>query len=164
MAIDPSAPKASPHDSPAKQLETQKSTLSEDLGCLGCLGLFGVLFLIIPVLQLLLPTTLSSEPQQRTLNRWGWVAGSAGVIVLAGAGSWGLDLLLKNTVGKQKRLKDVFFQLIDQRDGQISVLEFARLANVTGPEARKFLDQQAAAFNGTFEPGENGGVLYQFER
>jgi hypothetical protein len=46
--------------------------------------------------------------------------------------------------------------------GRLSVLDFAIAAQITGREARQFLDQRAKEFWGDFEPTSAGDVLYTF--
>lgn len=59
-------------------------------------------------------------------------------------------------------LHQVFYAQIAAHQGRISVLDFAIAAQLTGSEARQFLDQRAKDFWGDFEPTPGGDVLYTF--
>ncbi|NEP18883.1 MAG: hypothetical protein F6J97_18615 [Leptolyngbya sp. SIO4C1] len=59
-------------------------------------------------------------------------------------------------------LNNHFYQLLRQQQGQISVLDFAMLTQLSGPEAKQYLDAQAKAFHASFEASPRGDVLYIF--
>lgn len=63
---------------------------------------------------------------------------------------------------RELALHQVFYAQIAAHQGRISVLDFAIAAQLTGSEARQFLDQRAKDFWGDFEPTPGGDVLYTF--
>ena len=63
---------------------------------------------------------------------------------------------------REKALYQVFYAQIAAHQGRLSVLDFAIAAQITGSEARQFLDQRAEEFWGDFEPTPAGDVLYTF--
>lgn len=64
----------------------------------------------------------------------------------------------------EKRLYDCFYECLKAQQGRISALDFAMKAQITGPQARSFLDARAKDFFGDFEPTNYGDVLYTFRR
>ncbi|MEL6442469.1 MAG: hypothetical protein AAFQ80_24905 [Cyanobacteria bacterium J06621_8] len=70
-------------------------------------------------------------------------------------------LNLKNNK-KENYLRSVFFNTIKQNGGSITVLEFAMKANITGIEARKYLDQYAVEFEANFDTTKEGCMVYLF--
>ncbi len=79
-------------------------------------------------------------------------------------GSW---LALNNNRQSQKserdRLQKVFFSLLREGNGNINVLRFSMEANVSGAEAKAYLEQQAKEFNAAFNVSEEGKVFYYFD-
>ncbi len=63
---------------------------------------------------------------------------------------------------RQNHLNQIFYHLVQHQQGRVSVLDFAMQAQLSGPEARHYLDQQAQAFSAQFEPTPQGDVLYVF--
>lgn len=63
---------------------------------------------------------------------------------------------------RERALHQIFYAQVAAHQGRISVLDFAIAAQLTGSEARRFLDQRAQDFWGDFEPTPNGDVLYTF--
>ncbi|MFQ4136089.1 hypothetical protein PGN35_007185 [Nodosilinea sp. PGN35] len=63
---------------------------------------------------------------------------------------------------RDRVLHQVFYAQVAAHQGRISVLDFAIAAQITGREARRFLDQRAQDFWGDFEPTAAGDVLYTF--
>jgi ribosomal protein L7/L12 len=76
-------------------------------------------------------------------------------------------LMFNNTRQSQKserdRLQRVFFNLLRQGDGNINVLRFSMEANISGAEAKVYLDERAKEFNAAFNVSEEGRVFYYFD-
>lgn len=98
----------------------------------------GSLLLLIWILQFLLPWLLLAS--------------------LVGAGFW----LWQHHQQRKKQLYQLFYDLIKARGGRIHVLDFAMAAQLTGREARTFLDARAREFFANFEPTDHGDILYTF--
>ncbi|MDJ0737640.1 MAG: hypothetical protein QNJ47_26895 [Nostocaceae cyanobacterium] len=60
------------------------------------------------------------------------------------------------------RLDSAFYSLIEQQNGQISLLIFAKEAQISGEEAKRYLDTKAKEFNATFDLNPAGGIYYHF--
>lgn len=63
---------------------------------------------------------------------------------------------------KSDKLRGIFFRLIEENQGDISILRFVRETNLTVEEAQEYLDRQALALNGTFDVTEDGNIFYHF--
>ena len=83
-----------------------------------------------------------------------WLVGAG----LVGAGVW---FWHRHQV-QHRSLHLLFYEQLEARQGRISVLEFAMAAQLTGAEAREFLDARAREFFANFEPTDSGDVLYTF--
>ncbi|WP_041780199.1 hypothetical protein [Allocoleopsis franciscana] len=56
----------------------------------------------------------------------------------------------------------IFYEFLKQSKGQITLLQFAMEAKLTGTEARQFLEEQAREFNANFEVNDQGEIFYFF--
>jgi large subunit ribosomal protein L7/L12 len=82
---------------------------------------------------------------------------------LTGAGGWmAWQLDQQSKEEKRARLQSIFYGLLKKGKGQLTVLQFAMEAKLSGTEARQFLDEQARDFNGNFEVNDQGEVFYTF--
>ena len=80
------------------------------------------------------------------------------LVGLTGVGLW----LWQRHRQQQQYLHTVFYDCLQASQGQVSALEFAMAAHVTGQQARAFLDARARDFWADFEPTDQGDVLYRF--
>ncbi|WP_026732074.1 hypothetical protein [Fischerella sp. PCC 9605] len=60
------------------------------------------------------------------------------------------------------RLQSTFYRLLEENNGKISVLSFAKQAEINGDEAKRYLDAKAKEFNATFDINPQGGIYYYF--
>lgn len=78
-------------------------------------------------------------------------------------GSWMLiDGQRKDRLAAHDRLQSHFFQVLQQQNGRITLLNLAMATGVSGQVAKTFLDEKAKEFNANFEVDETGNVLYCF--
>jgi hypothetical protein len=63
---------------------------------------------------------------------------------------------------EQERLQGVLYQLITDKQGTFTLVQFAIAADIPPKAAQDFLDQQATAFNANFNVSEQGSIVYQF--
>jgi hypothetical protein len=63
---------------------------------------------------------------------------------------------------QQERLNGVFYQLIQEHEGRVTVLDFAMTAKLTAIAAREYLDARAKEFSAHFEVTERGDMFYLF--
>jgi large subunit ribosomal protein L7/L12 len=82
---------------------------------------------------------------------------------VTGAGGWIAWRLHQQGKNKRRdRLQSIFYELLKQSKGQITALQLAMEAKLTGTEARQFLDEQAREFNANFEVNAQGEIFYFF--
>ncbi|QIZ72542.1 hypothetical protein [Oxynema aestuarii] len=63
---------------------------------------------------------------------------------------------------ERDRLQHLFYRIVREYDGRIGVLGFAMEAEITGEEAKLFLDEKAREFDASFEVREDGSIYYRF--
>lgn len=63
---------------------------------------------------------------------------------------------------KEKKIRKVFFNLIQKNQGSITVMDLAIAANISGTDAKKYLNQFAVEFDATFDNTEQGHIVYLF--
>lgn len=85
-----------------------------------------------------------------------------GVPLVAGGGWLILGSRRQNRKLLSQHLQSTFYNLVELGEGRISVLQFAKEANITATEAKQYLDKQAKEFNATFDHGKQGGIYYHF--
>ncbi len=100
--------------------------------------LAGLTLAVIVIVRILLP----------------WLVGAG----LVGAGIW----FWHRHQMQRRALHLQFYEHLAAHQGRISVLEFAMATQLTGSEARAFLDARAREFFANFEPTDSGDVLYTF--
>ncbi|MDB9526546.1 hypothetical protein PN498_11140 [Oscillatoria sp. CS-180] len=84
--------------------------------------------------------------------------------LVGGAVVWGLWFCWQRHLDFQKRLYICFYDHLEMHQGRISALDFAMTAQISGPQARTFLDARAKDFFANFEPTNYGDVVYTFHR
>lgn len=57
---------------------------------------------------------------------------------------------------------DRFFQLLQENQGRITLMQFAIATRLSGEEATEYLDKQAIEFNANFDVDEQGNIFYVF--
>ena len=60
------------------------------------------------------------------------------------------------------QLRTQFFTLLQVSQSRLTVLQLAMEAQISGGEARQFLDEMATEFNATFDTSEQGDIIYCF--
>jgi hypothetical protein len=64
---------------------------------------------------------------------------------------------------KHQHLQSQFYQMLQQNQGQITVLGFAIQSQLPASEARLYLDQKAKEFHANFQVNDEGAVSYHFD-
>ncbi len=125
------------------------------------LSFSSILLMHVTVEALSTNNKATQEQKQEMADRAfaGLALGLSGV----GLGS-SLILSLKKQHQRQltSHLQSTFYRLVEEQRGEISLLRFAKEAEITGEEAKLFLDSKAQEFNATFDHSNNGGVYYHF--
>jgi hypothetical protein len=127
----------------------------------GILLSFGFLFLMVGMAE------LSEKDRDSDSAIWGCLA--LGVPMLAGGGwiVWGLDRKYRKQLESKKkqeddRLNSIFFRLLKEEKGRVTTLQMAMEAQISGEEARDYLDRKAKEFEATFDVGDHGEIFYLF--
>ncbi len=90
------------------------------------------------------------------------------VFAIAGLAAGSYYLWQQNRKQKQHRQKQQarinakFYQLLQQQQGRISVLDFAMRTQMNGTAAQAYLNTQAQAFSAFFETTPQGDIIYVF--
>jgi hypothetical protein len=109
-----------------------------------------------PALKLILPAALMLLVLQKILPLL--------LAIAAASGAWHI---LQRYQQKQQRqqgnLDDIFYQLIQEYQGRMTVLDLAMNTKLPPQQVQEYLDQRAAEFSAQFEVTEQGGIVYYFE-
>ncbi|MBW4604142.1 MAG: hypothetical protein KME29_32385 [Calothrix sp. FI2-JRJ7] len=81
-------------------------------------------------------------------------------IPLTGAG--GLLVWEMYQKDRKQRLHSVFYQLLNQNQGRITLMQFALEAQLTAGVAKQYLDEKAKDFGAAFNVSEDGQFYYCF--
>jgi hypothetical protein len=60
-------------------------------------------------------------------------------------------------------LQSLFYQMLQENNGKITLLRFAMQSQLPAGTARKYLDEKAKEFNANFKVNEEGAVSYHFD-
>ncbi|MEO0455845.1 MAG: hypothetical protein AAF152_04580 [Cyanobacteria bacterium P01_A01_bin.114] len=124
------------------------------------IGLFGLggLFAAVSVDALLDP-----QEEDRVLSV---LVGSVMAAVPAAGGIWlwrsANAPRLKAQAAEAQRLQSVFYQLVEEKQGKFTLIEFAIAAQLPGDKARAFLDEQSKSFGADYDVTDKGDIVYQF--
>ncbi len=128
---------------------------SANLGCGIFVIIIGLLCLVVPVVQFLAGTPEGATSRLRSL---GW-AGLLGGVPLTAIGAWySIDTLIQ----RRAKLRSTFYALVEAQDGELTLLQYAKAADVSGKQAKAYLNERAKEFNATFEVDTKGGIIYRF--
>ena len=58
---------------------------------------------------------------------------------------------------------NLFFRLVKEGEGRITLMRFAMEAQLSGEEAKQFLAQKVKEFDGNFDVSEQGDIAYRFQ-
>jgi len=61
------------------------------------------------------------------------------------------------------RLQSIFYQMLQENQGRVTVLGFAMQSQLPAFVAREYLDEKAKEFNANFKVNEEGAVSYHFD-
>jgi hypothetical protein len=63
---------------------------------------------------------------------------------------------------ENQHLQQVFFDLLQETGGEVTVLQFSMAAQISGKLAKEYLEQCAKEYNATFQVDEEGNISYRF--
>lgn len=85
-----------------------------------------------------------------------------GVPITAAGGWLAWTLHQQDRKQVQQRLQSLFYQLLNQNEGKITLMQFALEAQLTAGVAKQYLDEKAKEFGATFNVSEDGQIYYCF--
>ncbi|MBF1988015.1 hypothetical protein [Fischerella thermalis] len=128
----------------------------------GVLLSFGFIFLMISAVEIL-TYNQKPTPQEQQKAADTIIGGLVFGLPAIAYGGWLVWSMRKQ---HQKllsdRLQSTFYHMVEENSGTISLLSFAKQAEISGEEARQYLDAKAKEFNATFDINSQGGVYYHF--
>ncbi|MBN3897458.1 MAG: hypothetical protein HWQ41_19910 [Nostoc sp. NOS(2021)] len=129
-----------------------------------CLLLFGIPFSTVMIWEIINPKT---APKDKNDAVAALIILTIPSTVMGGWLSWSLvqqnkreEALLVES--EQKRIGLVFLELAENNSGSITVLQLARNAEISTPEAKQYLDEKAKELSADFEVNEDGNISYRF--
>lgn len=123
----------------------------------GFLLTWGFLFLIVPVFVLPDPNASQEDKDEA-------IAALVLGIPTAAWGAWLAWGLYRQREQEQRdRLQAIFYRLVQQGNGSITILELAMEAKLSGDAAKQYLDAKAREFGATFDVTDRGSITYEFD-
>ena len=131
--------------------------------CAGFMVSVGVLFLMVSVGTLFELNAENITPEQKQEAEDAFLGGLfLGVPFTAGGGSMLWGMRRKNQKELSDRLDSIFYEILQANHGKITVLQLAMAAKLPGKQAKEYLNQKSQEFNASFEPSEQGDIIYLF--
>lgn len=134
----------------------------------GLLLAFGFVCVMVTISELFDRDVTPEEKQNAMDTAIGGLA--FGIPTLAAGGWLGAELYrdkqkkkLELDKEESDRLQGIFFQMLRERNGQITVLHFSMESQLSANHAKLYLDEKAKEFNADFEVSDRGDVVYHFQ-
>lgn len=128
----------------------------------GLLLTFGGLVLLVPLIVFTMPNQ-DASPEDKQEDRDAALGGLALGLPAVALGGWlARGLQKQHSKETRDRLQSIFYQLIQDGDGTITTLRFAAEAQLSGKEAKQYLDEKAKEFDANFDVNSEGGISYRF--
>ncbi|MFS8120076.1 MAG: hypothetical protein ACMG55_16545 [Microcoleus sp.] len=87
------------------------------------------------------------------------------LLVIGMSGVVGLFITNNLNENKQKkRLDEAFYQLLENQNSQISLIQLAASARVEAEVAQQYLDRQVKIFSAILDVDDEGDTFYRFPR
>ncbi|MCY7383731.1 MAG: hypothetical protein LH628_14325 [Microcoleus sp. CAN_BIN18] len=87
------------------------------------------------------------------------------LLVIGMSGLVGLFITNNLNKNKQKRrLDEAFYQLLENQNSQISLIQLAASARVEAEVAQQYLDRQVKIFSAILDVDDEGDTFYRFPR
>ncbi|MDJ0635726.1 MAG: hypothetical protein QNJ34_21240 [Xenococcaceae cyanobacterium MO_188.B29] len=121
-----------------------------------CLLSLGSICLLISIITFI-------EPEQSQESREDALITLVLGLPLTISGGWLLWSLSKqNQQQKDNQIRSHLLHLVEERNGSITVLDFAKEAKISSVEAKKYLDKYLKEFDAILEITEQGNIIYKF--
>jgi ribosomal protein L7/L12 len=117
----------------------------------------------IPISFLALVAVLDAKntPQNRWESGLALVTLGLPPTLLGGWLAWGSQNASQRE--HRDRLQSIFFRLLKESNGHLTVIRFAMESGLDGEAAKFYLDDRAKEFNATFNVTETGSISYYFD-
>ncbi len=87
------------------------------------------------------------------------------LFVISLSGFVGLFVVNNLNEGKRKqRLDEAFYQLLENQNSQISLIQLAASARVEAQVAQEYLERQVKVFSAVLDVDDEGDTFYRFPR
>lgn len=126
---------------------------------------FGFLFLVVFISLIVEPQEDDDVPPAAYVAASVIMAGPpllGGGLLLWSAARQGVNSRKVQEAKSQAELRDLFFTLLQENQGELSVLKFAMVAELSGEAAREYLDERAKEFGADFNVSDRGEITYVF--
>ncbi|NEO28556.1 MAG: hypothetical protein F6K03_17175 [Kamptonema sp. SIO4C4] len=117
----------------------------------------GFPFLLLGMVDLLNPNVSPEEKQ----DAWAGMT-IVGIAPMGLGGFLVWNVYQQQVKEDQERLQQVFFQILEDQQGNITPLHLSLEAKISAEKARQYLDEKAKAFNANYEVSDDGNITYQF--
>jgi hypothetical protein len=84
------------------------------------------------------------------------------LLILFGLGAGTVGSIVRSN--RRKRLESAFYQLLQQQDSQISLIQLMAISQVSSQTAKVFLDEQTRLLDGIPEVNDEGDTFYRFPK
>ncbi len=118
----------------------------------------GCFFLLVAAIWLYYPNRTLEKKMSSALL---WTTLGLPLVSLGSWRSWKASKQERQE--KSDRLHSAFYRLLQESNGQITVLDFSMATELPAQEAKDYLDEKAKEFDAYFLMTEGNGICYQFE-
>ncbi|MEC4984163.1 MAG: hypothetical protein SAJ37_11790 [Oscillatoria sp. PMC 1068.18] len=122
-----------------------------------------VLLLTLGAICLLVPMYVLIKPNATDRDRIDAIGG-----IFVGLPSIVIGRWLSKSLSREKQqqtdecIQTIFYRLLAQNQGKITVMSLAIEANLSATVAKNYLDSKAQEFDADFEVSESGKIYYKF--
>jgi uncharacterized protein HemX len=135
---------------------------------------FGFIFLMVSVSEIPKLNDKTATYEQKDETGSTFAGGLMLGVPFSAAGVWmfwGMHQEKRKQKQQQKqqqkqlaaqRLETTFYRLVEANQGRITLLQFAKAAELSPEKAKEYLDKKAIDFNANFEANSEGSIFYLF--
>ena len=121
------------------------------------------LLLTLGFLLLMVPVAVLSRKEATSQDKLDAIGGFVlGLPTVAWGGWLARGLYRQRQQEASDRLHCVFYRLLTEGNGKITVMRFALEAQLSAAVAKQYLDDKAQEFDADFGVSEEGGIFYYF--
>ena len=121
-----------------------------------CLLSLGSIFLLITIITFIEPEQTQESREDKLISLF------FGLPLTISGGLLVWSLSKQNQQQKDNQIRSQFLHLVEEENGSITVLNFAKEAKISSVEAKKYLDKYLKEFEAILEITEQGNIIYKF--